>query len=95
MLRAHRQFPGLRELTGHPPPTEPPTVKAYTDAGLPWFEYYDEKTTPLPGSQTLAGLDSIAAKGVKKGEKPLPENEPVTPENIRKLGPATVREGEF
>jgi len=82
-------------LTGHAPPTRPPSAKAYTNAGLPWFEYYDEKATPLPGSQALADLDSVAAKGIKKGAQPLPENDSVTPENIEKLGPAVVREGEF
>ncbi len=82
-------------LTSHAPPTRPPSAKAYTNAGLPWFEYYDEQATTLPGSQTLAGLDSIAAKGIKKGEQPLPENEPVEPVHIKKLVDKVVREGEF
>ncbi|MFQ5487638.1 MAG: hypothetical protein ACE5ET_04225 [Gammaproteobacteria bacterium] len=82
-------------LTGHAPPSSPPTAKAYTDAGLPWFEYYDENSPALSGSQTLAGLDSIAAKGIKLGEKPLPENEAVEPAHIKKLGTKTVREEEF
>ncbi len=84
-----------QELTGHPPPTEAPTAKAYTQAGLPWFEYYAENATALPGSQTLAGLDSVAAKGVKKGDTLLPENDPVEPVHVKKLGAAVVREGEF
>jgi len=84
-----------RDLTGHPPPTEAPTAKAYTQAGLPWFEYYAENATALPGNQTLAGLDSVAAKGVKKGETPLPENDPVEPVHVKKLGATVVREGEF
>jgi len=83
------------KLTGHPPPTKPPTAKTYIDAGLPWFEYYDEKSTALPGSQSLAGLDSVAAKGIKKGKNPLPENEHIAPAHIKKLGPAMVREGKF
>ncbi|MEE9494712.1 MAG: hypothetical protein V3W04_15235 [Gammaproteobacteria bacterium] len=84
-----------QHLTGHAPPTRVPTAEAYTQAGLPWFEYYDENATALPGSQTLAGLDSVAAKGIKKGESPLPENMPVTPVDIVKLGATAVREGEF
>ena len=84
-----------QKLTGHPPPTEAPTAKAYTQARLPWFEYYAENATALPGNQTLAGLDSVAAKGVKKGETPLPENGPVEPVHVKKLGATVVREGEF
>ena len=84
-----------QNLTGHAPPTRAPTAEAYTQAGLPWFEYYDENATALPGSKPLAGLDSVAAKGIKKGELPLPENTQVTPLDIVKLGETVVREGEF
>jgi len=84
-----------QKLTGHPPPTEAPTAKAYTQAGLPWFEYYAENATALPGNQTLAGLDSVAAKGVKKGETPLPENDPVELVHLKTLGNSVVREEDF
>lgn len=62
-------------------PGKPPSAKEYTQAGLPWFEYYSDKK-PLPGSKTLAGLDSVAGKGIKMGEKPLLENQPVKPKTI-------------
>ena len=86
---------GYEALTGHAPPTHPPSAKAYSEAGLPWFEYYDEQGPHLPGSKKLAELDSVAAKGIKKGEQPLPENDPVTPKHIKKLGKHMVREEEF
>ena len=85
-------------ITGEAPPDEPPSAKAYTDAGLPWFDYYSESSTALEGAESLAGFDSVAAKGIKKGQKPLPENVPITPGKIVSLGDKsrkTVREGEF
>ena len=47
---------------------------------------------------TDAGLDSVAAKGIKKGQKPLPENTPVSPGYIVVLGDKLrkiVRDGKF
>jgi hypothetical protein len=85
-----------QSITGNRPPMPPPTAKDYTDAGLPWFDYYDESLSEIEGAEKLAGLDSVAAKGVKKGEKPLPENEPVEEPNVKVLKPRTkVREGKF
>lgn len=82
--------------TGKPAPGTAPTASEYTAAGLPWFEYYADKPA-LQGSKTLAGLDSVAAKGVKKGEAPLPENDPVVPKTIIKIAgaPGTVADGKW
>lgn len=84
-----------RSLTNSHPPTRTPTATDYTDAGLPWFEYFNENAATVSGAQTLAGLDSVAATSIKKEETPLPENEPVKPANIKRLGGNEVREGEF
>ena len=72
--------------TGKPAPGEPPSAADYTKAGLPWFDYYDDRLVALDGGKKLAALDSVAAKGVKLGEKPLPENGPVGPKSIVNLG---------
>ncbi len=86
-----------RQLTGEGPPTTPFTSAEYSDAGLPWFAWYDDKSTPLAGSGLLAGLKSVLTFGKDKGAAPLPENEAVAPERIvalrRGLGPDEVREG--
>jgi hypothetical protein len=86
-------------ITGTLPPTVPPTAEEYNNAGLPWFEYYAEDGKALKGTKKLAGLDSVAAMGEKKGETPLPDNASVTPEKIVELrkgmAPGQVREGEF
>ena len=82
-------------VTGANPPTEPPSARNYTKAGLPWFDYYGGDLKALKGAQKLAGLDSVAAKKLKKGEGVLPDNEPVQPKVVKKLGKGKVREGEF
>jgi hypothetical protein len=72
--------------TGKPMPTKPPSTTEYAKAGLPWFDYYDDEAKPLAGSKTLAGLDSVAAKGVKLGQNPLPGKEAVMPGKVIALG---------
>jgi hypothetical protein len=86
-----------KAITGVAPPTKPPSAESYTKAGLPWFEYYAGDLRVLGGSVKLAGLDSVAALGIKKQEQPLPDNTPVDPKNIVKVGPNAhlVREGTF
>ena len=86
-----------KAITGMEPPTKPPSAKSYTDAGLPWFEYYADDLGVLGGSVKLAGLDSVAALGIKKQEQPLPDNTPVNPKHIVKIRPNAhlVREGTF
>jgi len=88
-----------REITGRQPPTTPPTAKEYAKAGLPWFNYYDDRAKALEGAPALASLKSVAEMGADKGDVPLPENESVTPETVirlrRNLQKDEVREGRF
>ena len=85
----------LVHLTGCEPPGKPQTAKDYTDAGLPWFDYYGGDLKALGGAKELAGLDSVAAVKLKKGEGFLPDNDPVTPVVVKKLNRSMVREGVF
>ncbi|MFW5643106.1 MAG: hypothetical protein ACOCYQ_03680, partial [Alkalispirochaeta sp.] len=47
-------------ITGAPPPTQPPSVGDYIEAGLPWFDWYDEKPT-VAGTEALRNLKSVDA----------------------------------
>lgn len=85
----------LMHLTGCKPPGKPQTAQDYTAAGLPWFEYYGGDLKALEGAKELAGLDSVAAVKLKKGEGFLPDNDPVTPAVVKKLNRSMVREGVF
>ena len=82
-------------ITGERPPTDPPTAKEYTEAGLPWFDYYGGDAEALEGADGFKGLISVAEMGEQKGETPLPENESVDVGRIialRKVGSDRVRE---
>jgi len=88
-----------KSITGSQPPYPPPTSKQYTQAGLPWFEYYDDNAAAVEGAATLANLKSVAEISVEKGDVALPENESVTPDNLvvyrKGLKQGQVREGAF
>jgi hypothetical protein len=77
-----------QSITGHLPPYPPPTGKSYSEAGLPWFDYYQDGLLALPGSNTLGELKSVSQISQTKGDYALPENEPFTlpPTQIRQLG---------
>ena len=82
-------------IVGEYPPHRPPSAADYTDAGLPWFNYYDAELTALPGSETLAGLDSVAAKGIKKNEQLLDDNQPLDISNMKVIKADTHRVREW
>jgi hypothetical protein len=87
------------DITGEQPPTTPPTALEYTNAGLPWFDYYGGDAKALEGAKKLAGLKTVSALGDAKGEHPLPENHSVSgmvtvPLGVERDGDR-VREGRF
>jgi len=74
-----------RQITGSNPPTCPFTAAEYEAHGLPWFEYYDESAKAVAGADRLSGMKSVRTMGAAKGDVPLPENEPVTPQRVIEL----------
>ena len=84
-------------VTHEMPPTQPPTAREYTEAGLPWFDYYDAEHKALASPTELSKLKSVAALQAKRRQSALPENEPVSPEEVIKLRKhaPVVREGNF
>jgi len=84
-----------RAITDENPPTVPPTAKEYTAHGLPWYEYYSENDTALPGGENLTGIKSVGQLATEKGDNPLPENESVNPHQVIQISKNVVREGDF
>lgn len=83
-------------ITGNRPPTKPPSAKEYTNAGLPWFDYFDAEMKALKGSKILSALDSVAAKTLKVGKGILGDNEPIKPKRIVKIADKSeVRDGDW
>ena len=85
----------LLHVTGCQPPSEPPTAQNYTNAGLPWYDYYGGDLKALQGAKELTELDSVASVKLKKGKGFLPDNDPVTPSVVKRLSRSMVREGVF
>ncbi len=85
----------LLHLTGCQPPSEPPTAQNYTNAGLPWYDYYGGDLKELQGAKELTELDSVASVKLKKGKGFLLDNDPVTPSVVKRLSRSMVREGVF
>lgn len=88
-----------QSITGQRPPSLPPTARDYTEAGFPWFDYYDSELKALDGARTLAAVKGVSEMGKEKRATPLPENETVSVTNIVSLraGLKTdqVREADF
>lgn len=83
--------------TGKNAPGKPPTASDYTDCGLPWFDYYDDSLNALIGAKKLAELDSVAAKTVKIGDKPLAANQSIKQPNVISIssGSNQINDGEW
>jgi hypothetical protein len=48
-----------RQITGEEPPVTPVSARAYTEAGLPWFDYYNADAADLPPSQELSDVKPV------------------------------------
>jgi len=50
-----------QQVTGSPAPSTPITAESYNQAGLPWFNLYDDSMASLGAAEPLADVESIAA----------------------------------
>lgn len=75
------------EITGTKPPHKPPTSQVYTEAGLPWFDYYEADARTLDGAAALSPLKSVAEMAAEKGENPQGPDVHIKPKRIVALGP--------
>lgn len=71
-------------ITGENAQNFPPTAKEYSNAGLPWFEYYGNDQGILPGSHQLSNVKSVGTIFQNQTGANLPNSEDfdVNPSNI-------------
>jgi hypothetical protein len=75
------------KITGGMPPTKAPAAADYSEAGLPWFDYYAADLETLAGAPELAVVKSVAEVAGEKGEDPLGPDGEVDPAEVIDLGP--------
>ena len=86
-------------ITGQVPPSKPLTAHQYTNAGYPWFDYYDAELKALDGSDVLGRTKSVKQMASATKEGLLPDDQSVSVTNIVNLRAGLrshqVREGDF
>ena len=80
------------KITGCKPPGKPWKREDYEMYEVPWEYRYGGDLKALYAARRFAARDSVK---LKKGEGFLPDNDPVTPKVVRKLGGTMGREGVF
>ena len=83
-----------QELTGLAPPSTPISAQTYTDAGLPWFDLYDESRGDLAAAEKLAAVQSIQEQDAEWGPaatEPDPSVD-VSESQINKISRSNCRE---
>ncbi|MFE6487206.1 hypothetical protein ACFVGN_30320 [Streptomyces sp. NPDC057757] len=76
--------PEWRRITGEAPPPSPVDRAAYTRAGLPWFDYYDQDAADLSPTDALGSVQPV---GDWLGDDHEPWQQP-SPGQVKPLGDA-------
>ena len=83
------------DLTKEQPPLTPFSAEEYTNAGLPWFEYYSGDKKAIEGALKLAKIRSIKEITPKSGTNFWTEDSKIKNPKVIQLGRREVRVGSW
>lgn len=89
-----------REITGEEPPLSPVTARSYANAGLPWFDLYDEGAPTLAPTGILENVRSTKEMDQSIFGASLQDDDPVPVGPVKKivhtmLGKLGVNDGKW
>jgi hypothetical protein len=82
-------------IAGEEPPLSPISAKAYSNAGLPWFDYYDGDRKAIEGSKALGNIKSVKAIADARREDTWPEEKSKLDCLAKKIKGTNVSDGSW
>lgn len=82
-------------ITGEEPPISSYTAHEYTEAGLPWFDYYDGDKVAIDGAKRLSTIKSVKNIKPKHGGNFWGDDLPVTNPKVVQINKREVNAGEW
>lgn len=83
------------EITGEEPPMTQVSASDYSNAGLPWFEYYDADKKTLKSAAALGKLKSFQEAYAEKGEPTWANETLESKSKVISLGKREVLQGNW
>lgn len=83
------------DITGEEPPMSAISAQTYTEAGLPWFDYYDNDKEAIAGAKKLGKIKSFKQIDDEKDSGMWPEDGKVQNPSIKNLMRRLVKVGNW
>ena len=82
-------------ITEEEPPISSYAAHEYTEAGLPWFDYYDGDKVAIDGAKRLGTIKSVKNIKPKYGENFWVDDLPITNPKVVQINKREVNAGEW
>lgn len=79
--------------TGEEPPLSPISAATYSEAGLPWFDFYDGDRKAIEGAKALGKIKTVKSIAQEKSDPVWPQDGPKTKYLVKKIKGKSVTGG--